>query len=140
MPSNLKNSRINTNDVYVNVIDEKTSLEGAIICEGNFRIDGTFIGNINLIGKLLVGAKGRIEGQISSTDLILEGVIKGDLNVSNNLILKSKSRIDGEINAKRIEVELGAELKGHLRISPTTPPKENPQVKNTEEESNTSKL
>ena len=139
MPSNLKNSRIMTNDVYVNVIDEKTSLEGTIKCEGNMRIDGTFKGDINLVGKLLVGTKGKIEGQINTTDLILEGVIKGDLKVSNNLIIRSKAEIDGEINAKRIEVQLGAELKGQIRISSTISSKENPRINKTDQQPNTDK-
>lgn len=133
MPSNLKNNRITTTDVYINVIDDKTSIEGTVNSEGNMRIDGTFLGNINLVGKLLVGTKGKIEGQINSTDLTLEGFIKGDIKVSNNLIIRSKAKVEGEINAKRIEVELGAELKGQLKIGSTISSKENPQLNKTEQ-------
>lgn len=105
-----RNSDTSTN-VRVNSIVEGTSLRGDVKAPGNFRIDGSVTGTITIEGRLIIGAKGRVEGQVVCKDAEVEGVFSGELQVNGLLALKSSSKIEGEAVFQRLSVEEGAELK-----------------------------
>lgn len=100
----------------INRIVEGTSFVGTIQCESNIRIDGEFDGELVTTGRLVVGATGRVNGQIRCNACEIEGKLEGMLQVEELLALKSASRVHGEIYYGKLSVEMGAEATGALHL------------------------
>lgn len=96
----------------VNLIGSGTQLTGEIKSNGDFRIDGTLKGNIDVKGKLVVGPQGSIEGEISCQNADISGLIKGKINVSELLTLKSTAKLSGDIITGKIAIEPDAQFTG----------------------------
>ena len=50
------------------LIGSGTSLKGDITSSGDLRIDGTLVGNIICSAKVIIGANGVVEGDVSGVD------------------------------------------------------------------------
>jgi cytoskeletal protein CcmA (bactofilin family) len=107
---NGKNTAIDATSV--NLIGNGTSLVGEIKSNGDFRIDGNLKGNIEVKGKLVVGATGKIEGEIICQNADISGEIKGKINVGELLTLKSSARLAGDIVTGKIAIEPEAQFTG----------------------------
>jgi cytoskeletal protein CcmA (bactofilin family) len=98
-------------NVRVNSIVEGTVIRGEVTAPGNFRIDGTVEGNMKIEGRLIIGSKGKVEGDVICKDADIEGFFNGNIKVNGLLALKSSSRIEGDAMFQRLMVEEGATLK-----------------------------
>lgn len=99
-------------DMGINRIVEGTAIEGEIRCESNIRIDGSFVGNLNTKGRLVIGPAGRIEGTITCQNAEIEGLVKGKLNVQQLLSLKGTAKVEGDIFTDKLSIEPGATFTG----------------------------
>ncbi|MFN8777403.1 MAG: polymer-forming cytoskeletal protein [Flavobacteriales bacterium] len=99
-------------DLAINRVVEGTSIEGEIRCESNIRIDGTFKGNLNTKGRLVIGPAGKLEGTVHCQNAEVEGLIKGKINVQQLLSLKGTSRVEGDILTDKLAIEPGAVFTG----------------------------
>ena len=98
-------------NVRVNSIDEGTVIKGEVTAHGNIRIDGTVEGNMKIEGRLIIGAKGKVDGDVICKDADIEGFFSGNIKVNGLLALKSSSKIEGDAMFQRLMVEEGATLK-----------------------------
>mgnify|MGYP001545575660 FL=1 len=99
-----------------NRIGPETTIKGDIISEGNFRIDGTLEGSINTKGKVVVGEKGLIQGEVYCQNADVEGTIKGKLQVTQLLALKATANINGDILVDKLSIEPGANFTGSCKM------------------------
>jgi cytoskeletal protein CcmA (bactofilin family) len=118
-----------TPDLSINRIVEGTRIEGEILCESNIRIDGVFVGILRTAGRLVIGPKGQVQGQVTCADCELEGRLEGDITVTKLLSLKAKSRLEGDVAYGQFSVEPGAEVVGTCRLVTVAPPKQQPAQK-----------
>ncbi len=107
-----KQSYGETSNASINIISEGTSIKGDINASGDTRIDGELVGNITSKGKLVVGPKGKITGEIRCNNVEVSGFIKGKVNSTELLIMKASSKIEGDIIAGKLSVEPGAVFTG----------------------------
>jgi cytoskeletal protein CcmA (bactofilin family) len=108
-----KPGKSNTSEsTSVNLIGNGTQLIGDVKSNGDFRIDGSLKGNIEVKGKLVVGPQGSIEGEISCQNADVSGIIKGKINASDLLTLKSTAKINGDIITGKIAIEPEAQFSG----------------------------
>lgn len=96
----------------VNLIGTGTHLTGEVKSNGDFRIDGSLKGNIEVKGKLVVGQQGVIEGDITCQNADISGYIKGRINVTELLTLKSTAKLHGDITTTKISIEPDAQFTG----------------------------
>ncbi len=89
-----------------------TAIEGEIKSKGDVRVDGKIKGTINITGKLVVGEKGIVEGNIKCAFANISGHLKGQLEVSEQLTLQATARVNGDIVTNKLSVESGAEFTG----------------------------
>jgi len=108
----------------INRIVEGTLVEGTIRSEGSIRIDGQFVGDIHTTGRLVIGAKGRVEGRVDCQDCESEGMVIGHLRVVGLLSLKASSGVEGEIRYGRMSVEAGAKIEGVCKLDDGVKPSE----------------
>lgn len=101
-----------TTTTPVNTITTGTSITGDISANGDFRLDGSLNGNITLTGKLVVGEKGSITGNIVCQNANIFGAVEGNVQVKEFLTLYASSRIKGDIVTGKLSIEPGARFSG----------------------------
>ena len=102
----------------INLIGAGTVVEGDIKSNGDLRIDGNVIGNIVSKSKVVVGATGSIDGNVTSQNADVSGSIKGKVTVNELLFLKSSANIQGDIITGKLVVEVGATFTGTCNMGP----------------------
>ncbi len=105
----------------INIISEGTKIKGDIIANGDIRIDGELLGNISAKGRLVIGPKGKIEGQILCNNIEISGNVKGKITASELINMKSTSQILGDIIAGKLSVEPGSLFSGSCVMNGTKP-------------------
>ncbi len=103
----------------INMISEGTVIKGDILAKGNTRIDGELVGNITAEEKLVIGPKGKIEGEIRCSNIEVSGLVKGKVTAKEILILKASSKIEGDIVTGKLSVEPGAVFTGTCTMAVT---------------------
>ncbi|MFT6002008.1 MAG: cytoskeletal protein CcmA (bactofilin family) [Flavobacteriales bacterium] len=101
----------------LNKIVANTQIVGDIDSQTNIRVDGKIKGTLRVKGKLVLGEKGLIEGEINCESAEIEGAITGNITVSGLLSLKSTSRIIGDVITQKLSMETGAEHNGLTSMS-----------------------
>ena len=118
-------SKLNTNSESIsqsiNIISEGTKIKGDVLANGDIRIDGELMGNISAKGRLVIGPKGRIEGQILCNNIEISGYVKGKITASELINMKSTSQIVGDIVAGKLSVEPGSMFSGSCIMNGTKP-------------------
>jgi len=105
----------------INIISEGTKIKGDVIANGDIRIDGELLGNISAKGRLVIGPKGKIEGQIICNNIEISGYVKGKVTASELINMKSTSQIIGYIVAGKLSVEPGSLFSGTCVMNGTKP-------------------
>lgn len=105
-----ENNEINLQ--VINLIAKGTQITGDILSDGDLRIDGELIGNLESKGRLVIGASGRVVGEIRCKSCEIAGTDKGKLFVSELLSLKASSNVSGDIVTGKLSIEPGAYFAG----------------------------
>ncbi len=96
----------------INVIGEGTTIVGDLSSNGDLRIDGVVEGSVRTQSKCVLGATGRIIGNIESKSCDVSGRVDGNVKVNELLLIKSSGKINGDIKTSKIVVENGGEFNG----------------------------
>lgn len=100
-----------------NTLAAGTTVKGNITTETDFRLDGQIEGDVNCDGKIVIGPKGRVTGNIVSTNAEILGEVEGSVRVNEKLVLKSTGNINGDIFVRSLEIEPGARFNGVCSMS-----------------------
>ena len=102
----------------INSISFGSTLSGDLISSGDVRIDGVLNGSIKTEGRLVLGDKGIIEGEVTCASAIIAGELKATIVVKELLTLKSTAKLSGEIIAGKLAIEPGAVFSGKCSMGP----------------------
>ena len=105
---------VNVNEV--SRISNGTVVKGEISSSNDIRIDGTFEGKIQSKGRVVVGEKALIKGDIICSNVDFWGTMEGNFFVKDTLSLKSSSKVKGDLHIKRLQVELDAKFDGTCQM------------------------
>lgn len=95
-----------------NQLNAGTVIDGSVVLEGHLRLDGKIKGDITCTGKVVVGEKGEVTGNINCQSADVLGVVQGDIKVKQNTSLFAKSTVKGNIYTFSINIEPGAVFNG----------------------------
>lgn len=101
---------VNVNEV--SRISTGTVLKGEINSPVDLRIDGIFEGRIFSSGRVVVGEKAEIKGEIFCENLDFWGKMDGSIYVRDTLTLKDTSRVKADLHIQHLVVEYGAHFDG----------------------------
>ena len=109
------------NDQFVNVnevsrVSSGTIIKGEMSSPNDIRIDGTFEGKIFSNGKVVVGEKAVVTGDIICTNVDFWGKMRGNFYVKDTLSLKDTCNVEGDLHIKRLQIELDAKFNGTCRM------------------------
>lgn len=102
------------------LIGAGTTLKGDISSNSDLRIDGTIIGNIHSSSKVVIGANGVVEGDISGNQADVIGKVTGNIKVKDLLQLRGDSTVNGNLYAGKLQVEPSATFNGQCHMGSTT--------------------
>lgn len=105
------------NSQSINFLGNGTNIKGDIKSNGDFRIDGILVGSINSKGKVVVGASGKVEGEIICQNADLSGNIQAKVVVHELLTLKSSAVLNGDIFVNKLAIEPGAKFTGSCNMN-----------------------
>jgi cytoskeletal protein CcmA (bactofilin family) len=100
----------------INLIGIGTVINGDLVCKGDIRIDGEIIGNVHSKSKVVIGATGRVTGNVEATNMDLSGLLRGDVEVTETIYLKANSNLIGNMITNKLVVEAGAVFNGLCRM------------------------
>ena len=101
----------------INLIAKGTRITGDILSDGDLRIDGEIAGNLETKGRLVIGATGRMDGEIRCKSCEISGIHIGKLFVNELLSLKASSHVTGDIVTGKLSIEPGAYFSGTCTMS-----------------------
>ena len=96
----------------MNSLAAATKIVGDLSADHDIRIDGLLKGNLKCAGKVILGPKGKIVGEVSCENAVIEGTVEGFLNVKDTLQIKETGNIIADITCGKMVMHHGADFNG----------------------------
>ena len=103
----------------ITIISNGVKVEGKISSDGNIRIDGNIVGDIDSNGNVTIGELGEVLGKVNGNSITIGGKVEGTINAKEKLILESKADLKGDVYTKILVVEAGARFDGKSNMGGT---------------------
>lgn len=97
-------------------ISEGTRIKGEINSPYDIRLDGEFEGKVVSSGKVIIGEKAAVKGDIVCGNMDVYGKIDGNIFVREVLALKQGCEVNGNLCIRRLIVELDSSFNGNCRM------------------------
>jgi len=104
----------------INLVATGTKITGDLLSDGDIRIDGELMGNLDSKGRLVIGASGVVEGEIRCKSCEIAGTQKGKLFIAELLSLKASSTVSGDMVTGKLSIEPGAYFAGTCTMGDET--------------------
>lgn len=119
-----------------NSLTAGSKIIGKVIADSDFRVDGIIEGDIQCKGKIVIGEKGAIQGDMTCQNADILGCVEGSLKVENTLALRATGSINGDVQTKVLIVEPKAQFNGScsMKQEAPLPPKEDKKPEAKKEE------
>ena len=95
--------------------------DGDFKCPGSARIDGTINGNVEIDGVLVLGAVGKINGDILAKAVQIGGEVNGDINAPEKAELTSTAKVIGNLTTNVIVFDENAVFQGAVNMNQEAP-------------------
>src|ERR1700674_2660917 len=92
------------------------SLEGKLTYEGHVTVDGRAEGEFRVTGNIDVAPGAKVKALLEASNVTIRGEVEGALNARDKLILGKNAKLSGDIHVRRLQIEDGASLNGHVRM------------------------
>ncbi len=100
----------------ITIIGAGTTIVGNLESNGDIRIDGKLIGNLDAKAKVIIGANGAVEGDIYGKQADILGTVKGKIKIDDLLYLHGKAVVDGDLYAGKLQIEPTASFNGQCHM------------------------
>jgi cytoskeletal protein CcmA (bactofilin family) len=119
-------------DSKATVLAKEDALSGKLVLKGPGQVLGTFSGQIECDGDLMIGPEARVEADIKSNRVTISGLVRGNVIASNRLKITTSGRLEGDATVGALVVQEGGVHYGVIRVHPEgipdTPPERMSQV------------
>lgn len=114
--NNLPSTKPAPTERVTSVLGSGIIWQGSISGSGGMRIEGSFQGQINLRGLLVIGETGRVTCEhIYANVVIVAGAVKGDIT-AEKVEIRSTGRVWGNVVTTSFATEDGAFLRGQIQM------------------------
>jgi cytoskeletal protein CcmA (bactofilin family) len=100
------------------VLAREDSLSGRLEVKGSGQVLGTFSGQIDCDGDLLIGPEAVVEADINSVTVTVAGLVRGNIIATNRLKIMSTGRLEGDARVGALVVQEGGVHRGVIRVHP----------------------
>ncbi|HOV13888.1 MAG TPA: polymer-forming cytoskeletal protein [Spirochaetota bacterium] len=113
--SNLLENYYNNKKIRT-ILGKNTVFNGNLSFKDSLKINGTFIGNIDALGLLIIGENASVQANIKAKSIVVYGTVKGDVNAEDRVEMLPTGRVYGNIKAKKIKISDGVIFNGKCEI------------------------
>ncbi len=106
-----------------------TSYQGKLHFSGSVRIDGTFKGEVESSGTLVIGKEANVEGQIRVGQMVISGHVEGEITASEKVVLHKTANLVGSLRTPVLVIEEGAVIEGQITMGTKGAEKVKPKEK-----------
>jgi cytoskeletal protein CcmA (bactofilin family) len=92
------------------------SLEGKLVYDGSVHVDGRVEGEFHVTGNLEVASGATARALVEAANVTVKGALEGAVTARDKLTLGKNARLSGDIVVRRLQIEDGASLNGHVRM------------------------
>jgi cytoskeletal protein CcmA (bactofilin family) len=92
------------------------SLEGKLTYDGHVHLDGRAEGELRVSGNIEVASGAKVKALLEASNVTIKGDVEGALNARDKLVLGKNAKLSGDITVRRLQIEDGASLNGHVRM------------------------
>ena len=98
------------------IIGNGVKLKGEITQADEAQIDGVAEVTIKT-DNLVVGATGKLSGNIEAHNADIWGGVDGDIKVSGTLTIQEAGKVSGSIEYQNMQIKLGGKINGDIKVS-----------------------
>lgn len=107
-----------TPEANLSLIAQGMQVVGDVYAEGIMRVEGRIQGTVICKSRLVIGANGRVEGNIDAQNATIEGEVKGHVVVRDLLEIQAKGRIYGDVVCEKFTMQAGGLFTGTCKMGP----------------------
>ncbi len=100
-------------NVRSTVIGPELTIEGKIQSDGQVRLEGLLLGDIEC-NSFTLGKEGEMKGKIAAEEVFLHGQLTGKIS-GGQVLMFADAIVKGDITHKGISIEMGARYDGRLK-------------------------
>ena len=97
------------------------TVRGDVLGRGDLVVFGRVVGPIAIDGALLLEVGAEVEGAVRANRVVIRGALVGDAEGIDSLHLEPTARVEGDLFGARVAVDEGAQLRGRVRRSTSSP-------------------
>ena len=92
------------------------SLEGKLNYSGSINVQGRAEGELHVSGNIDVAQGATVKALLEGANVTVRGDVEGTLTARDKLTLGKNAKLSGDVTVKRLQIEDGASLNGHVRM------------------------
>lgn len=92
------------------------SLEGKLTYDGHVHVDGRAEGELRVSGNIEVASGAKVKALLEASNVTIKGDVEGTLIARDKLVLGKNAKLSGDVTVRRLQIEDGASLNGHVRM------------------------
>jgi cytoskeletal protein CcmA (bactofilin family) len=92
------------------------SLEGKLTYDGHVHVDGRAEGELRVSGNIEIASGAKVKAFLEASNVTIKGDVEGTLNARDKLVLGKNAKMSGDVTVRRLQIEDGASLNGHVRM------------------------
>lgn len=105
------------NNKKIKTVFGKTStFDGELNFKESIKINGTFSGNINASGLIIVGEGAVVRANVKAKTIVVYGTINGDVYAEEKLEMFPSGRVYGNVKTKKIKISDGVVFNGRCEM------------------------
>jgi cytoskeletal protein CcmA (bactofilin family) len=101
----------------ITIIGQTMRIQGTLTSREEVYLNGHWEGQMEVDGRLTIGAGGKAHANIKAREVIVGGSAKGNVETIGRLVLREGASLEGDVKAAGIVIEDGAYFKGEVDIA-----------------------
>ena len=107
------------------ILGRGTGIQGDFEVNGSARIDGEINGDVKVSGVLILGAEGKVFGNVEAYDAIIGGEVMGNVIAENKTELIKTAKVFGDLTTKILVIDENAVFQGNCNMNQDVVQKKN---------------
>ncbi len=91
------------------------SLEGKLSYGGSITVQGRVEGELRVRGTVDVASGATVKALVEAPNVTVRGEVEGPVGAREKMLIGKSAKLNGDVVAKRLQIEDGASLNGHVR-------------------------
>lgn len=110
------------------LITQGITIKGTIEGEGVVQVEGTVVGEFNMVGAIIVADTGLVKGPITADVVRVAGRVEGNVTAREHMRLEHTGSLIGDVATASLVVEDGGRLNGRSTMMKAPEPEEELKV------------